>query len=44
MFGASHGLLECQVLFFSATFPEDVRRFGTGLIPTTKGIKVGHIS
>ncbi|CAJ1329494.1 unnamed protein product [Effrenium voratum] len=29
-----------QVLFFSATFPDDVRKFGTGLIPSSKGIKV----
>eukprot|EP00434_Breviolum_minutum_P023822 symbB.v1.2.021015.t1/scaffold1777.1/size101761/10 len=31
---------ELQVLFFSATFPDDVRKFGTGLIPTSRGIKV----
>eukprot|EP00438_Fugacium_kawagutii_P024128 Skav222764 [mRNA] locus=scaffold600:261719:263626:- [translate_table: standard] len=30
---------DLQVLFFSATFPDDVRKFGTGLIPTSRGIK-----
>eukprot|EP00913_Durusdinium_trenchii_P030762 g28811.t1 len=31
---------ELQVLFFSATFPDDVRKFGAGLIPSSQGIKV----
>lgn len=31
---------DLQVLFFSATFPDDVRHFGHGLIPNSKGIKV----
>ena len=30
-----------EVLFFSATFPDDVRHFGHGLIPNSKGIKAG---